>query len=101
MLGQIFLVLFVKIKLLVKARYTSAAVNKLLLSGEERMALRADFHLYILLCGARFYNFAACAFYSRLLILRMDSVFHILIFTALCYIVILMGRNPLSVNLKM
>ena len=45
----LFFTLLVKIVLLLELVNTSACVNQLLLSCKERVALRADFNLYILL----------------------------------------------------
>jgi len=60
--------------------YTTASVNKLLLTGEERMALGADVHAKLTVCitlrGASGYSFTASATNGYFFILRMDSVFH-------------------------
>jgi hypothetical protein len=57
--------------------HTSAGVNKLLLAGEERMALGANFNLDLAaLGGLGLYSFAACASDDAGLVIRMDSVFH-------------------------
>ena len=53
---------------------TSAGVNKLLLTGEERMALGANFNFHLAaLCGLGRYCFAASATNYALFIIRMDS----------------------------
>ena len=57
--------------------HTSAGVYKLLLAGEEGMALGADFNLHLAaLGGLGLYRFAACASDDAGLVIRMDSVFH-------------------------
>ena len=57
--------------------HTSAGVNKLLLTGEERMALGANFNFDLAaLGGLGLYGFAACASDDALFVLRMDSLFH-------------------------
>ena len=66
----------IELKSLLESVNTSAGINKLLLAGEERMALGADFYLDILLCGTGLYNVAASAGYGSLLIIRMDALFH-------------------------
>ena len=59
---------------------TSAGINKLLLTGKERMALRANFYLYFLfasrICGTCSYALTASASDSNFFVLRMDSLFH-------------------------
>ena len=55
----------------------SACVNKLLLTGEEGMALGADINSQLAaLGGLGFNNFAACASDLAHFVVRMDSVFH-------------------------
>jgi hypothetical protein len=57
--------------------HTSAGVNKLLLTGEERMALGANFNFDLAaLGGLGLYGFAACASDDAGFVLRMDSLFH-------------------------
>jgi hypothetical protein len=57
---------------------TSAGVNKLLLAGKEGMALGADINSQLAaLGGFGFNNFAASASNNALLILGMNSVFHV------------------------
>lgn len=55
---------------------SAAGVNQLLLSGVERMAGRANFYTDVLLCGARVNNVSASASDLRLLIIRMNFLFH-------------------------
>ena len=57
--------------------HTSAGINKLLLTGEERMALGANFNSHLAaLCGLGCYCFAASATNYALFIIRMDSGLH-------------------------
>ena len=51
-------------------------INEFLLSGEERMALRADFHAQVLDRTAGFDDVAAGTNDFRFVILRMDFLFH-------------------------
>ena len=55
---------------------TTARVNELLLAGEERVALGADFNAQLRLGGTRYESVAANAGHGRLLILRMDAFLH-------------------------
>ena len=55
---------------------TTARVNELLLAGEERVALGADFNAQLRLSGTRYEGVAANAGHGRLLILRMDAFLH-------------------------
>ena len=56
---------------------TSAGVNKLLLAGEEGMALGADINSQLAaLGGSGFHSLAACTTDGANFILGMDSVFH-------------------------
>ena len=61
---------------LLEAIDTAAGVNQLLLAGEERVALGADFNAQLLLGRARLEGIAADAGHGRLLILRMDAFLH-------------------------
>ena len=66
-------------KTLPKFVNTSAGINKLLLTGEERMALRAYFNSYDAAGSGTGLNFlAASAPYRNLGILRMDTFLHCL-----------------------
>jgi len=56
---------------------TSACVNELLLACKERMAVRADFNTEVALCGTCYECIAASACDCCLLILGMDSLFHL------------------------
>jgi len=64
-------------KSLLELIHTSAGVNKLLLTGEEGMALGADINSELAaLGGLGFNNFAARASDGANFVVRMDSVFH-------------------------
>ena len=55
----------------------SAGINKLLLAGKERMALRANFYADGVALGRTGLNFfAASALDSNFAIVRMESFFH-------------------------
>ena len=59
---------------------TSACINKLLLAGEEGMALGANFNSDLASLGGLGNNgFAACALDHALFILGLDSFFHFII----------------------
>lgn len=68
--------LLAEIIALLESVNASAAVNKLLLAGKERVALRADFDLDIGLCGTRFDYVSASALNRGRLICGMNSLFH-------------------------
>lgn len=70
------LLALLQVELLVELVNASAAVDKLLLTGEERVALGTDLHLYILLCGTGFDHVAAGALDSGGLVIGMDPFFH-------------------------
>ena len=56
---------------------TSACINKLLLAGEEGVALGADFNFDLrALSGLGGYSLAACATDYALFVIRMNSGFH-------------------------
>jgi hypothetical protein len=56
---------------------TSACINKLLLAGEEGVALRANFNSDLAsLCGLCNYGLAACALDYALFVLGLNSFFH-------------------------
>ena len=55
----------------------SACINELLLAGEERMALGADFNLQIALGGARLDFCAASTLDGALFIFGMDLILHV------------------------
>ena len=57
---------------------TSASLSRFLLAGIERMALGANFNVDLRLCGACHECVAAVACYSCLIVIRMDSLFHVL-----------------------
>ena len=58
---------------------TSAAVNKLLLAREKRMAFGANFNTHVTLCGSGLDNFSASAGDRTFLIVGMDSFLHFFI----------------------
>ena len=62
---------------LLEAIHASARVHQLLLASEERMALGANFNSQFRLGGAGLKRFTADAANRRLLILRMDALFHL------------------------
>ena len=55
---------------------TAAAIDELLLAGEERMALRANVEPDLVLYGPGHECISASASYLAILIIRMDSFFH-------------------------
>ena len=59
------------VELLLELINTTAGINELLLTGEERMALRADINAKIVLCGSCNESFAASALNCYFLIFRM------------------------------
>jgi hypothetical protein len=63
--------------LLVELVNAAAGVDQLLLAGVEGMALGADFNGDILLCGTGLDYVAAGALDGGLLVIRMNSFFHI------------------------
>lgn len=67
------LLVVVKTVALVEAIYTSAGINELLLTGEEWVALRADFNLDVLLGGGGLNDVAAGAGDGSGFVVRMDS----------------------------
>ncbi len=68
--------LSVQLESLFESVNTSARINKLLLAGEKRMALRTDLDFNILLCGAGVDHISASAGDSSFLILGVDSLSH-------------------------
>ncbi len=68
--------LFLALKTTLELINTSARVNKLLLTREERMALGANFNAHIALGGFRYDSLAASAFNGAFFIIRMDTLFH-------------------------
>ena len=56
---------------------TTACIDKLLLAGKERMALRANFNAQITLGGSGLYDFAACTGNRAFLVFGMNTLFHI------------------------
>ena len=62
---------------LLEAIDTAAGVNQLLLAGEVRVALGADFNAQLLLGGTGDEGVAADAGHGNLLILRMDAFLHV------------------------
>ena len=56
--------------------YSSAGIDELLLAGKERMALRADIDMEILLGGTGLEGRTASALNGSLLVLRMYAFLH-------------------------
>lgn len=63
---------------LVESVYTSAGVNELLLSGEERMTLRANIQTDVLLGGAGLELCAASTSNNCFFVIRVNALFHAL-----------------------
>ena len=75
-MSQLFLFLS-HIEALLEAINTSAGINKLLFTGEKRMAFRANFNAdFSALGGSGLNRFAACALDDALFVAGLDSVFH-------------------------
>ena len=72
------------IEALLETINTAARVNQLLLAGIERMALGADIHFHLFLCGAGFKCFTAYAANHALTILGMNIFLHCC-FTSFAY----------------
>ena len=68
--------LLVQAELLVELRNASAGIHQLLLTREEGVTLRADFHLDILLGRTCLNHITAGASNRSLLIIGMDSFLH-------------------------
>ena len=71
--------LLVQTELLVEAADTTAGIEHLLLTGEEGVALSANFHADVLLGRASGIDSTTSAADRGLLVIRMDSVLHDLI----------------------
>ncbi len=71
------LTLLVEIKTLLEAINTSAGVYQLLLTGEERVTLRANVYYDVLLGGASLDDIAASTTNSCLLIIWVDTLLHV------------------------
>ena len=69
--------LLVQIEALLEAINTSAGIYQLLLTGEERVTLRANVNDDVLLGGASLNDIAASATNGRLLIIGMDALLHV------------------------
>ena len=80
---------------LLEAINAAAAVNQLLLAGEEGMALRADFNPQFLLGGAGLKGFAAHTADDALFVLGMDLFLHS-IFTSFARAIRIHGGQPMS-----
>ncbi len=72
----VFAILFVQIKALVEAFYTTAGVNQLLSAGKEGVAAGADVNMDIFFGGAGFNYITASTFDGGRFIVRMNSLFH-------------------------
>jgi hypothetical protein len=66
----------VQIETLLETIYTSACINQLLFTSEERVALRADFDLDVLLGGHSFHYITAVASDGGLFKIRMNAFSH-------------------------
>ena len=69
--------LLAQIETLLKAINTSAGIYQLLLTREERMTLRTYVNDDILLGRTGLDDVAACTANGRLLVIRMDSLLHV------------------------
>ena len=72
---SVFLLLIQIISLL-KSVYTTAGINQLLLTGEERMALGTNFNADLALSGAGLESVAAGALYNSLIVIGMNPFSH-------------------------
>jgi hypothetical protein len=73
--------LFVNLLVLVTETFHAArGIDKFLLAGEKRMAVRTDFDLDIVDGRPRFYDISAGAGYCRLLVLGMNLRFHLVFY---------------------
>ena len=71
------ILLVVLFKSLLELVNTTAGINKLLLTGEEGVALGANFNSDLTtLCGLGYNGLAACALDHALFVLRLNSFFH-------------------------
>lgn len=70
------MILLLKTETTVETINTSAGVNQLLLTGVERMALRANFNTDFGLSGTSVDNLTASAGDGAIHIVGMDSLFH-------------------------
>ena len=68
--------LLTEVELLLELVHTAARVDKLLLAGEERMALGTNINLQVLLDGLGVVNRAASTGDSGLLVIGMDPLLH-------------------------
>ena len=71
------LVRSLKVVLVLELFDTSATVCKLLLTGEERMTLRANVHSHLGVVGQCHKCITTCASNFTFLIIRMDSFLHV------------------------
>jgi hypothetical protein len=74
---------------LIESINTSTGVNQLLFAGIERVALRADFNLDVLLGGTGCENVTASATNCGLFVIGMDTFLHVVHL----FLVSLKGRN--------
>ena len=70
--------MFLQTVALLEAIYSSAAVNQLLPTGKERVALAADFDLQLALGGAGKEGLAAGTTDNRFAVRRMNIFLHVL-----------------------
>ena len=80
----VFLFFLFDIEALLEAINTSASVNKLLLSGIERMAFGTDINLHLFLCGPGLKCFTAYAANDAFAVLGMNVFLHCC-FTSFAY----------------
>ena len=97
-----FLHYLIEIETSLESVNTSAGVYKLLLTGIERMASGADFHLNVLLGRLCFNDIATVAGDRRLIQYGMDILFHAihLIFCNLCSQTSSQMRHPDTVYVR-
>ncbi len=68
--------LLAEFETLLELVYTSACIDELLLTGEERVALGANFNSHIALSRLSHNSLAASALYCNFLVFGMDSFLH-------------------------
>lgn len=65
-------------KTLLEFVYTTAGIDEFLLTRKKRMALGANINMHVSACALGLYLCAACTSYNRVLIIRMDTLLHVL-----------------------
>lgn len=76
---------------------TTASIYQLLLAGIERMALGADIHFHLFLCGTRLKSFTAYAANHTLAVLGMDVFLHCC-FTSFAYAMAVNRKTHININ---